>query len=58
VARPEALRSWDSLAGGSPAFRTIQHRLAIAWGLGLLMEAAVRIAVVMHCSVHAAQHGR
>jgi hypothetical protein len=52
--RPLALRCWDRLAENSATFRSIQRRLAIFWGLGLLVEAAVRIAIVEHYSVHTA----
>lgn len=52
--RPLALQCWDRLGEGSAAFRSIQRRLAILWGLGLLVEAAVRIAIVEHYSVHTA----
>ena len=52
--RPVALRCWDSLADRSSAFRSIQRRLAIFWGLGLLFEAAVRIGIVEHYPVHTA----
>ena len=52
--RPVALRCWDSLADHSAPFRSIQRRLAIFWGLGLLVEAAVRIGIVEHYSVHTA----
>ena len=49
-----SLRCWDSLADHSAAFRSIQRRLAIFWGLGLLVEAAVRIGIVQPFSVHTA----
>lgn len=52
--QPAALRGWDSLAGTSPAFRVIQRRLAIFWGIGLLADAAVRVGIVEHYSVHTA----
>jgi hypothetical protein len=52
--RPVALRCWDSLAEGSSAFRSIQRRLAIFWGIGLLVEAAVRIGIVARYPVHTA----
>jgi hypothetical protein len=52
--RPAALRCWDHLAESSPEFRKIQRRLAIFWGTGLLVEAAVRVGIVEHYSVHAA----
>lgn len=52
--KPEALRAWDHLADSSLAFRSIQQRLAIFWGIGLLFEAAVRIRIVVHYPVHTA----
>jgi hypothetical protein len=52
--RPVALACWDRLAERSDTFRSIQRRLAIFWGLGLLVEAAVRIGIVEHYSVHTA----
>jgi hypothetical protein len=52
--RPVAVHCWDRLADHSAAFRSIQRRLAIFWGLGLLVEAAVRIGIVEHYSVHTA----
>jgi hypothetical protein len=52
--RPEALRCWDRLAERSAEFRSIQRRLALFWGAGLLVEAAVRVAIVEHYSVHTA----
>ncbi len=52
--QPAALRGWDNLADTSPGFRTIQRRLAIFWGIGLLADAAVRVGIVEHYSVHTA----
>lgn len=52
--RPLALQCWDRLGERSAAFRSIQRRLAILWGLGLLVDAAVRIGIVEHYSVHTA----
>jgi hypothetical protein len=52
--RPLALRCWDRLADRSGTFRSIQRRLAILWGVGLLIEAAVRLGIVEHYSVHTA----
>ena len=52
--RPAALRCWDHLADSSAEFRSIQRRLAVFWGLGLLIEAAVRVGIAEHYSVHAA----
>jgi hypothetical protein len=52
--RPVALRCWDRLVDSSGTFRSIQRRLAILWGLGLLVEAAVRLSIVEHYSVHTA----
>ena len=52
--RPLALRCWDSLAEQSAAFRSIQRRLAIFWGVGLLVEAAVRVGIVERYPVHTA----
>ncbi len=52
--RPAALRCWDHLADSSAEFRSIQRRLAVFWGLGLLIEAAVRVGNAEHFSVHAA----
>jgi hypothetical protein len=52
--RPEALSCWDRLAERSSEFRSVQRRLAIFWGVGLLVEAAVRIGIVAHYSVHTA----
>jgi len=52
--RPEALRCWSRMADSSAEFRSVQRRLAIFWGVGLLVEAAVRVGIVAHCSVHAA----
>jgi hypothetical protein len=52
--RPDALRSWDHLAETSAPFQSIQHRLAIFWGSGLLVEAGVRVGIVAHYSVHTA----
>ena len=52
--QPLALRCWDRLAEQSAAFRSIQRRLAIFWGVGLLVEAAVRIGIVERYSVHTA----
>src|SRR4051812_41854392 len=52
--RPAALRCWDALAERSAAFRSIQRRLAIVWGIGLMLEAAVRIGIVEHYPVHTA----
>ena len=51
--RPAALRCWDHLADSSAEFRSIQRRLAVFWGLGLLIEAAVRVGIAEHYSVHA-----
>ena len=48
------MRAWDHLADSSLAFRSIQQRLAIFWGIGLLFEAAVRIRIVVHYPVHTA----
>jgi hypothetical protein len=48
------MRCWDSLAARSSTFRSIERRLAIVWGIGLLFEAAVRVGIVEHYSVHAA----
>jgi hypothetical protein len=52
--RPAALRCWDALAERSAAFQSIQRRLAILWGVGLMVEAAVRIGIVAHYPVHTA----
>jgi hypothetical protein len=52
--RPEALRCWSRLADSSAEFRSVQRRLAIFWGIGLLAEAAVRAGIVAHYSAHAA----
>jgi hypothetical protein len=52
--QPVALDCWDRLAEDSHSFQSIQRRLSIFWGLGLLVEAAVRIAIVEHYSVHTA----
>jgi hypothetical protein len=52
--RPAALRAWDRLADCSAEFRSIQHRLAVFWGVGLLIEAAVRVDIAERYSVHAA----
>jgi hypothetical protein len=52
--QPAALRCWDHLAETSAEFRAIQHRLAIFWGIGLLADAAVRVGIVEHYSVHTA----
>jgi hypothetical protein len=52
--RPAALRCWDILAERSAAFQSIQRRLAILWGVGLMVEAAVRIGIVEHYPVHTA----
>jgi hypothetical protein len=52
--RPAALLRWDYLAGHSAEFRSVQRRLAIFWGIGLLIEAAVRVYIAERYSVHAA----
>jgi hypothetical protein len=52
--RPAAVRCWDMLAERSAAFQAIQRRLAILWGLGLMVEAAVRVGIVAHYPVHTA----
>jgi hypothetical protein len=52
--RPAAMRCWDMLAERSAAFQSIQRRLAILWGLGLMFEACVRIGIVEHYPVHTA----
>jgi hypothetical protein len=52
--RPAALRSWDRLAETSGEFRSIQRRLAIFWGAGLLTDAAVRVGIVERYPVHTA----
>ena len=52
--QPAALRCWDHLAETSTQFRAIQRRLATFWGLGLLADAVVRIAIVERYPVHTA----
>lgn len=52
--RPAALRGWDHLADSSAEFRSIQRRLSVFWGIGLLIEATVRVGIVERYSVHAA----
>ena len=44
----------DRLAEQSAAFRSIQRRLATFWGVGLLVEAAVRVGIVERFTVHTA----
>jgi hypothetical protein len=51
---PMALQRWDVLAERSSAFQSIQRRLAIFWGAGLLVEAAVRLGIVARYPVHTA----
>lgn len=52
--RPEALAAWDRLTAESPAFRSAQRTLAALWGFGLLAEAPIRLAIVLHYPVHTA----
>lgn len=52
--RPDALRSWERLANTSTTFRSIQRRLALVWGVGLLVEAAIHVLIVAHYPVHTA----
>lgn len=52
--RPNALAAWDRLTRDEPEFRAAQRRLTTLWGLGLLVEAAVRVAIVLHYPVHTA----
>jgi hypothetical protein len=52
--QPAALRCWDHLAETSARFRSIQRRLAVLWGVGLLTDAAVRVAIVVQYPVHTA----
>ncbi len=52
--RPDGLAAWERLAETSPVFRAVQRRLAVFWGLGLLVEAMVRVAIVLHYPVHTA----
>ena len=52
--RAAALRCWERLADSSAEFRSIQRHLTVFWGIGLLVEAAVRVAIVAHYSVHTA----
>lgn len=52
--RPDLLAAWDRLSGTAPQFRAAQRRLTALWGLGLLAEAAVRVAIVLHYPVHTA----
>ena len=52
--RAAAVRCWDQLARSSAEFRSIQRRLAVFWGIGLLVEAAVRVGIAERYSVHAA----
>ena len=54
LSQPLALRCWDRLAEHSAAFRSIHRRLAIFWGVGLVVEAAVRIGIVVRYPVHTA----
>lgn len=52
--RPEALAAWDRLGRDSATFRSAQRRLTALWGLGLLAEAPIRVAIILHYPVHTA----
>jgi hypothetical protein len=52
--RPEALESWDRMTGYSSEFQCIQRRLAIVWGLGILLEAGVRVWIAVRLPVQTA----
>lgn len=52
--RPEALEAWDRLTRDSSQFRAAQRRLTALWGVGLLAEAPLRVAIVLHYPVHTA----
>lgn len=52
--RPEKLAAWDRLTCDSSQFRSAQRRLTALWGLGLLAEAGLRVAIVLHYPVHTA----
>ncbi len=43
---PQKQRRWDSMWDTEPAFRRVLYIVSLAWGCGLLLEAAIRLPLV------------
>ena len=54
LGRPAAMAAWEDLGTRSRLFLRVQRRLSVIWGVGLIAEAAARLAIVLTYPVHEA----